>query len=104
MIARMWHGRVPAEKSDEYHEFLKISGLKDYSGTEGNKGVFLLKKEEESITHFYTLTFWQDVESIKNFAGNDYEHARYYEEDKEFLLEFEPFVQHFEVVEKPAGF
>ncbi|HEX2629550.1 MAG TPA: antibiotic biosynthesis monooxygenase [Chitinophagaceae bacterium] len=104
MIARMWHGKVPAQKAADYHRFLLESGLKDYGETEGNKGVFLLKREEENVTHFYTLTFWEDTAAIIRFAGPDLEKAKYYPEDKDFLLEFEPFVTHFEVIEKPEEF
>ena len=102
MIARMWHGRVPVEKSAAYHEFLKISGLTDYENTPGNRGVYLLKNDTDGITHFYTLTFWEDYEAIKKFAGENYQEARYYPRDKDFLLEFEPTVMHYEVLEKPA--
>jgi len=101
MIARMWHGQVPKEKTELYHQYLLQTGLKDYEETKGNRGVFLLKREEASITHFYTLTFWDDLTSIRQFAGDDYEKARYYPADKEFLLEFEPNVTHFDVLEKP---
>jgi heme-degrading monooxygenase HmoA len=104
MIARMWHGKVPKDKSEAYHQYLLESGLKDYKSTPGNDGVFLLKKDEGDITHFYTLTFWTDLASIRKFAGDEYEKARYYPSDKDFLLEFEPEVTHFDVLEKPAYF
>jgi len=100
----MWHGKVPKERSEAYHRYLLDSGLKDYGATTGNEGVFLLKKDEGDITHFYTLTFWTDIPSIKKFAGDDYEKARYYPSDKDFLLEFEPGVTHFDVLEKPPYF
>src|SRR5687768_12768929 len=99
MIARLWHGEVPADKAAAYHDFLKESGLKDYREVSGDKGVFLLKKEIEGIAHFYTLTFWSDMQAVREFAGPEPEKARYYPEDKDFLLAFEPFVQHFEVLE-----
>ena len=98
MIARMWHGKVPKEKSKEYHYYLLETGLKDYAKVEGNKGVKLLKRDEDSITHFYTWSYWDSYDSIKKFAGEDYEKAKYYEDDKKFLLEFEPFVTHYEVL------
>jgi heme-degrading monooxygenase HmoA len=104
MIARMWHGKVPTEQSEKYHQYLLKTGLHDYEKVEGNQGVFLLKKEEGEITHFYTLTFWKDIPSIKKFAGEDYEKARYYPEDKDFLLEFEMNVTHYDVLEKPGDF
>lgn len=102
MIARMWHGMVPRTKSKAYHRFLLQTGLHDYGQTKGNRGVFLLKRDENEVTHIYTLTFWDDYESIKLFAGDDYEKARYYSGDKDYLLEFEPLVSHFDVLEKPA--
>ena len=101
MIARMWHGKVPAEKAAAYHQYLLETGLKDSKGTKGNKAVFLLKREEKEITHFYTLFFWNDWEAIKEFAGEDVEKAKYYPKDKEFLLELERNVIHFEVIEHP---
>jgi hypothetical protein len=33
------------------------------------------------------------MESVKAFAGDEYERAKYYEADKKFLLEFEPHVK-----------
>src|ERR1700722_7989687 len=101
MIARVWHGIVLKENADRYHGFLLDTGLSDYTATIGNRGVFLLKKDAEKITHFYTLTFWNDLESIKRFAGDDVRKARYYPEDKDFLLEFEEEVNHFDVLEMP---
>ena len=39
---------------------------------------------------------WDSLEAIKRFAGDSHEQAQYYPEDKNFLLEFEPTVQHYE--------
>jgi hypothetical protein len=39
------------------------------------------------------------VDAIRRFAGDDYERARYYPEDDEFLVEREPFVTHHEVLQ-----
>ncbi len=103
MIVRMWHGRVPAEKADEYEKFLKERAIPDYQSVEGNISVYILRRDEGDVTHFITLTFWKDLDSIKKFAGSDYEKAKYYEEDKDFLLEFEPEVVHYEVAGSSEG-
>jgi heme-degrading monooxygenase HmoA len=100
MIARMWRGRVPAAKADAYHEFLKQTGYADYQATPGNKGVFALRRMKGDEAEFLLITLWDSYESIKKFAGEDYEKARYYPEDKDYLLEFEPNVSHFEVLMK----
>jgi heme-degrading monooxygenase HmoA len=98
MIARTWHGRVPAAKADTYHEYLLRTGVADYAGTSGNRGVYVLRRVEGEIAHFLLITYWDSVDAIKRFAGEDYERARYYPEDDDFLLEREPFVTHYEVL------
>lgn len=99
MIARTWHGRVPAEKADAYHEYLLRTGVDGYAGTPGNRGVYVLRRVEGEVAHFLLITFWDSWEAIRRFAGEDYERARYYPEDDDFLLEREPFVTHYEVLE-----
>jgi len=98
LIARTWHGRVPAAKADAYHEYLLRTGVADYAKTAGNRGVYVLRRRDGEVAHFLLITHWDSVEAIKGFAGEDYERARYYPEDDDFLLEREPFVTHYEVL------
>lgn len=100
MIARMWHGRVPAAKAAAYRQFLNGRAIPDYRSVPGNLSVHVLERREGEVTHFITLTFWDSLESIRAFAGEDLEKAKYYPEDADFLLEFEPRVIHYEVVGK----
>lgn len=98
MIARMWHGKVPTTKAKAYRAFLNARAIPDYQSVEGNLSVYILERAEGAITHFITLSFWESMEVIRGFAGQDVEVAKYYPEDKDFLLEFEPGVVHYEVV------
>ncbi len=98
MIARIWHGITSATKADAYFDYLKQTGLADYAATAGNRGVYLLRRVEEDRAHFLALTFWESEKAIKAFAGADIEKAKYYPEDKDFLLELEPTVKHYEVL------
>ena len=81
MIARNWHGRVPANRGDAYHAYLVRTGLKDYASTPGNRGMQVLRRTEGDVAHFLLITFWDSLDSIRAFAGPDYEQARYYPED-----------------------
>lgn len=98
MIARMWHGRVPAEKAESYRDFLNRRAIPDYRSVPGNLSVHVLERVEGNVVHFMTLTFWESMAAIRGFAGEDVAAAKYYPEDRDYLLEFEPEVVHYEVV------
>ena len=98
MIARIWHGVVPAEKSNEYLAYLQSTGIPDYRAIRGNEGVNILHTVEDERAHFLLISYWDSWESIKNFAGEDINKARYYPKDESYLLELEPYVQHYEVL------
>ena len=98
MIVRIWHGRVPSKKAALYRAFLNERAIPDYRSVPGNISVHVLERTDGSVTHFVTLTFWDSMAAIRSFAGDDVEVAKYYPEDRSFLLEFEPRVVHYEVV------
>jgi len=98
MIVRLWHGRVAATKAQAYREFLTRRAIPDYRSVEGNISVSILERQEGDVVHFVTMTSWSSLEAIRGFAGDDVEVAKYYPEDQDFLLEFEPTVVHYEVV------
>lgn len=97
MIARIWHGRTKAEDYEAYSKFLKERAIPDYRATAGFVGLVFLRKLESREAHFTLVTFWKDLDSVKRFAGEDYKRAKYYPEDRNYLLEFEEEVQHYEV-------
>ncbi len=97
MIARIWHGTTRTEKADEYIDYLNEKGILITARRKEIAEHIFCGKIEGDTAHFYTLTFWDSFDSIKEFADEDYEKARYYPEDEKFLLEFEPTVKHFEV-------
>jgi len=97
MIARIWHGRTNLDDYEEYTEFMKSEAIPDYEKTSGFKKLIFLRTIKEGSGHFTMITFWENLEVIKNFAGEDYFKAKYYAEDERFLLEFEEKVEHYEV-------
>lgn len=97
MIARIWHGKTTAANFEAYTALLKKLAIPDYTKTTGFKGLTFLRNIQNNEAHFTLITYWENMEVIKNFAGNDFEKAKYYPEDNDFLLEFEEKVQHHEV-------
>jgi heme-degrading monooxygenase HmoA len=102
MIARMWHGAVPAGKQDAYRAYLARTGVPDSRATPGNRGVTVLERREGDVAHFVFVSFWESMDAIRAFSGEPVDKARYYPEDREFLIELEPTVTHYEVgIEDP---
>lgn len=97
MIARIWHGRTKIEDMDSYADFMKVPAIPDYKKTMGFINLSFLKQVKDNECHFTLITYWKNLDVIKNFAGSDYEKAKYYPEDEAFLIEFETCVQHHEV-------
>jgi heme-degrading monooxygenase HmoA len=102
MIVRIWHGRTRRDRADDYAAFLTMRAIPDYRGTPGNLDVTILRRDEGEVSHFLTLTRWQSEDAIRAFAGSDVLKAKYYVEDKEFLLDFEDQVQHHTVVARAS--
>jgi heme-degrading monooxygenase HmoA len=98
MILRIWHGVTPESRADAYLNYLKATGLKEYRATKGNRGVQFLRKISMGRAEFLTVSYWESYDAIRTFAGEDIEQAIYYPEDKEYLLECEPNVVHYEVL------
>ncbi|HEY1875140.1 MAG TPA: antibiotic biosynthesis monooxygenase [Steroidobacteraceae bacterium] len=103
MIVRIWHGRTRRERADEYAAFLTLRAIPDYRGTAGNLDVTILRRDAADVSHFLTVTRWESENAIRAFAGNEVLKAKYYTEDKDFLLEFEDEVQHYVVVARASG-
>ena len=97
MIARIWNGRTKVNDFEAYTSFMEERAIADYRQTAGFLKLSFLRKKVGSEAHFRLITYWENLDVIKNFAGEDYTKAKYYPEDKHFLLEFEEFVEHFEV-------
>jgi heme-degrading monooxygenase HmoA len=100
LIARHWHGAVPAPKGDAYAAYIRRTGVQDCRTTPGNRGVEVLRRTADGKTHFVFISFWDSMDAIRAFAGADVERARYYPEDRDYLLELEPTVTHYEVLEQ----
>jgi len=101
MIARIWHGITPESKSDEYHDYLMKTGVKEVGSEKGNLGVYVLRRIHDKQAEFLFISLWESVEAIRKFAGADIERAVYYPKDRESLLELEPNVNHYEVLVHP---
>ena len=100
MMARIWHGATPTTKSDEYLNLMRTIAIPDYRAAPGNRGAYALRRVEGDTAHFLMVTFWESELAIRAFAGDDISRAKYYDFDKDFLLELEPCSTHCEMYDR----
>jgi hypothetical protein len=103
MIARVWSGRTPLEKADDYMEYLRKTGIKAHGAVRGNRGDYVWKRVEDGVAEFWVISLWDSLEAIREFAGPQIERAVYFPEDEAFLLELDPQVKHYEILHAPGG-
>src|SRR5215203_3444302 len=89
MIARTWTGTVRRSDAEEYAEYIRETGFAEYGQTPGNRGAWMLRRDEGERTEFITLSMWESVDAIRSFAGDDIEAAVLYPEDERFLIDGE---------------
>jgi heme-degrading monooxygenase HmoA len=99
MVARTWSGWTRREDADEYVVYIEGTGMREYRETPGNRGAWMLRRDEGDRTEFTTLSFWDSLESIRGFAGDDLDRAVFYPEDDRFLVEREETVKHWTIEE-----
>jgi hypothetical protein len=96
-IARTWRGRTPAELSPAFEDHIRHSGIAEALQA-GAQGAILRKRIHESQAYFLLITFWNDFETIRRFAGDAIDNAVLYPGDEHFQLVPDQSVKHYEVV------
>ena len=105
MIARIWRGVVQLDDADDYANYIRDTGFTEYAETSGNRGAWMLRRDQGDRTEFITLSLWDSADAIRAFAGDDIEAAVLYPEDARYLVS-ESTVTHYQVadqVEDPSG-
>lgn len=99
MIARIWQGQTRPGMGKAYYAYLEQTGLKEYKATPGLKDVRVLTREIGDETEYVIITFWENMEAVRRFAGPEPERAVYYPEDDRYFPEEQrtPYVRHYEV-------
>ena len=97
-IARIWRGRTLASKADEYAHYLDANGIAKIRATPGNRGVTVLRRTDGDKAEFLVISIWDSIDAVKNFAGADYQKTVILPRDREYLIEVEPDVLHYQIV------
>ena len=99
MIARIWHGYTTPANADAYEQFLKTEFLPavEKKNIEGYKKFQLFRKTADDEIEFTTIMWFENLEQIKQFAGEDYEKAVVHPKAQALLKRFDDKSKHFEL-------
>lgn len=101
MISRLWHGWTSRENADAYEDLLRTRILPGIHQVEGYKGAYLLRRDVGDSVEFVTVTFFESMEAVRAFAGDDYEVAVVPPEARKLLSRFDQRSKHYETVLTP---
>ncbi len=97
-IARIWHGRTPADKADDYAKYILEGDIRQIRSLPGNLGVQVLRREDGAFTDFLVISYWPSLDAVRQWAGDGLDRAKYSEVELKYLVDPEPRVRHYEIV------
>ena len=101
-IARVWHGKTPNAKAEEYARYLGDS-IRKFRTLPGNRGYQMMRETVGEETHFVVISYWESRDSIHAYAGEDIRHVRHLPRDSEFLIAPEQTVMNYDLVTTDFG-
>ncbi len=100
MIARIWHGYTSTENAKAYEQLLKNEVFLEIQGKEipGFQHIKLLRRNMDTEVEFITIMTFDDLASVREFAGEDYTRAYVPPAARDILKRFDSHSQHYEVL------
>lgn len=99
MISRVWHGYTSSGNAEAYEALLKSEIFAGIAarGIAGYKGIQLFRRNLGEEVEFVTVMWYDSLDAVRQFAGDDYEAAVVPPEALKLLSRFDERSQHYEV-------
>lgn len=99
MISRIWHGWTTHENADAYEALLKSEIFVGIRGRHipGFQKIQLYRRNLGAEVEFITVMWFDSLDSVRTFAGEDYEAAVVPPAARAILSHFDARSQHYEV-------
>lgn len=98
MISRLWHGWTTRANADAYEKMLRDEVLPGIHRVKGFKGAQVLRRDAKDEVEFVTITLFDSLAAVKEFAGEDYEVAVVPPPARKLLARFDARSAHYETV------
>jgi len=97
MIARVWRGRAPAATAGDYRRHYESEVAGHLRQVAGFRGARLLRRDEGDEVEFTSITFFDGMDDVRAFAGEDPERAVVEDAARRVLSRWDERVTHHEV-------
>lgn len=97
MIARHWKGWTSVQNAQAYEELLRQTVLPGLREIAGYRGGYVLRRDLEAETEFVVINFFESLDAVRAFAGEDYETPVFEPEARKLLSRVEPIARHYTV-------
>ncbi len=103
MISRIWHGWTKYDNADEYEELLRTEIFENIAKRPipGYRGIHLLRRDVDEEVEFVTVMWFDSLQAVQGFAGEDFEVAVVPPEARRLLTRFDNRSAHYQVIEAP---
>ena len=103
MVLRFWRGWTTPENADAYQRIVSTEVLPSIAArnVDGYLGAYLVRRELDNEVEFATIMQFDSIESVRAFAGEDYETAYVPPQAREVLSRFDERSAHFETLLTP---
>jgi heme-degrading monooxygenase HmoA len=101
MISRIWHGWTKKADADTYESMLREEVLPGIHRVKGYRGAYLLRRDDGNEVEFCTITQFDDMDSVRGFAGDDYTKAVIASAAGKFLTHYTERSVHYETILTP---
>jgi heme-degrading monooxygenase HmoA len=102
MICRLWRGWTTQEKASAYEAIVHREVIPEIEarGIPGLLSIDLMRRPIDDGVEFATIMWFDDLEAVKAFVGDDYEAAHVPERARRVLARFDERSAHFEVIDR----
>lgn len=101
-ILRIWKGWTSTENAPVYEDMLKNEVFPEVvrKGVSGLEKVSISTRRDNNEVEFFLVLQFDSLDSVKAFAGEDYEAAYIPDNAKRVLLRYETTARHYELLDE----
>jgi heme-degrading monooxygenase HmoA len=101
MICRIWRGWATPQNAAAYEEIVRGEVIPEIEARDipGFRAIELMRRSLEDRVEFATIMWFDDIDAVKKFVGEDYETAHVPQRARSVLANFDERSAHYEILD-----